>query len=419
MTIREINFDGLIGPSHNYAGLSLGNLASTRHAGDISRPREAALQGIEKMRANLELGLVQGVFMPLPRPNGGWLRALGADYLECNHALAANAMSASSMWAANAATVSPAPDTADGRCHLTVANLKTMPHRSHEWPDTLAQLRLAFAHEAFAVHSPVPPVFGDEGAANFMRLADRHADKGLEIFVYGVSGGPFPARQHIEASRAVARLHRLDPERVLFVQQSDEAISAGAFHNDVVAVANERTLFAHEKAFADRDDTISRIAERFPGLDYVEVADADVPLADAISSYLFNAQLLTLPSGEQTLVVPSECRETPTVWRWLEAHLASNGPIRRVEVVDVRQSMANGGGPACLRLRVACDPATVDPRFLVDQAKLDAMAKVVARTWPETIDAREVQSETLVATVTAARRAMLDLLDLGALDLSD
>ena len=60
------------------------------------------------------------------------------------------------MWAANAATVSPAPDTADGRCHLTVANLVTMPHRSHEWPDTLAQLRLAFADPAFAVHGPVP-----------------------------------------------------------------------------------------------------------------------------------------------------------------------------------------------------------------------------------------------------------------------
>ncbi|MCJ8191728.1 N-succinylarginine dihydrolase [Sphingomicrobium aestuariivivum] len=418
MTMREINFDGLIGPSHNYAGLSLGNLASTKNAGHVSRPREAALQGIEKMRANLELGLVQGVFMPLPRPNGGWLADLGADFMTTTHALAANAMSASSMWAANAATVSPAPDTEDGRCHLTVANLKTMPHRSHEWPDTLAQLRLAFAHDAFAVHDPVPPAFGDEGAANFMRLADSHADTGLEIFVYGVSGGPYPARQHIEASRAIARLHKLDPERTLFVQQSEKAIAAGAFHNDVVAVANERTLFAHEKAFADKDDTLSRIRDRFAGLEYVEVADADVPLADAISSYLFNAQLLTLPTGEQTLVVPTECRDTPSVWKWLQAHLASNGPIRRVEVVDVRQSMANGGGPACLRLRVACDPDTVDPRFLVDHDKLDAMAKVVATRWPETIDGRELQSETLVNTVRQARAAMLDLLDLSR-DLSD
>ncbi|WP_265529123.1 N-succinylarginine dihydrolase [Sphingomicrobium marinum] len=417
--IREINFDGLIGPSHNYAGLSLGNLASTRNAGDVSQPRAAALQGIEKMRANLGLGLVQGVFMPLPRPNHGWLARLGADYADADHALAANAMSASSMWAANAATVSPAPDTADGRCHLTVANLKTMPHRSHEWPDTLRQLRVAFSNDtAFAVHEAVPPAFGDEGAANFMRLCDHHAEKGVEIFVYGVSGGPYPARQHIEASRAIARLHGLDAEKTLFIQQSEEAIAAGAFHNDVVAVANEKVLFAHEKAFADRENSLARIAAAFPALELVEVADADVPLADAISSYLFNAQLVTPPSGEMTLVVPSECREMPSVWNWLEAHLASNGPIRRVEVVDVRQSMANGGGPACLRLRVACDPQTVDPRFLVDEAKLDAMAKVVDRYWPHEIDGRELQGETLLNQVTTARAAMLDALDLAA-DLSD
>src|SRR3546814_20033998 len=96
------------------------------------------------------------------------------------------------MWAANAATVSPAPDTADGRCHLTVANLRTMPHRSHEWPDTLSQLRLAFAHgEHFHVHKPVPPTFGDEGAANHMRLCTSPGGKAVEVFVYGQRGGAF------------------------------------------------------------------------------------------------------------------------------------------------------------------------------------------------------------------------------------
>src|SRR3546814_3337562 len=96
----------------------------------------------------------------------------------------ANAMSASAMWAANAATVSPAPYTTDGRSHLTVANLVTMAHRSHEWLSTLAQLRLAFADQRhFAVHAPVPPPFGDEGAANHMRMAVAHDAPGVEIFV--------------------------------------------------------------------------------------------------------------------------------------------------------------------------------------------------------------------------------------------
>ena len=224
MSIREINFDGLVGPSHNYAGLSLGNLASSRTAGEISYPRAAALQGLAKMRANLELGPAQGLFVPQPRPGRAWLAELATRFEEADPLLAANAMSASAMWAANAATVSPAPDTGDGKCHLTVANLRTMVHRSHEWPATLAQLQVAFASDAFAVHAPVP-TFGDEGAANHMRLAAGHGEPGVEIFVYGVAGGPYPARQHIEASRAIARLHRLDPARTFFAQQSDEAIA--------------------------------------------------------------------------------------------------------------------------------------------------------------------------------------------------
>ena len=413
--IREINFDGIVGPSHNYAGLSIGNLASARNAGEVSRPKAAALQGIEKMRSNLQLGLAQGIFLPQPRPARSWLSELGTSIEKADHHIAANAMSASSMWAANAATVSPAPDTADGKCHLTVANLRTMPHRSHEWFATLAQLRLAFAGEAFAVHGPVPFAFGDEGAANHMRLAPAHAEPGVEVFVYGVAGGPFPARQHVEASKAVARLHRLDPDRTVLAAQSEEAIAAGAFHNDVVAVANGPVLFAHEKAFADRDALVAELSSKVAGFELVEVPDAEVPLAEAVRSYLFNAQLVTPPDGAMTLVAPTECRDTPSVAGWIERHLASNGAIRRVNFVDVRQSMANGGGPACLRLRVACDPTDVDPRFLVDDARLDCVAANIERNWPEEIVAGDIQRPTLVADIERARSSLLEALNLSEL----
>jgi succinylarginine dihydrolase len=248
-----------------------------------------------------------------------------------------------------------------------------------------------------------------------MRLAGHYDEPGIELFVYGVSGGAFPARQHLEASKAIARLHRLDPARTLFIEQSDEAIAAGVFHNDVVAVANERVLFAHERAFADRERVLSDCERLFPELQLVEVSDSDVPLDDAIRSYLFNAQLVTPPGGETTLIVPSEAKETPSVWTWLERHLAGNGPIRRVEVVDVRQSMANGGGPACLRLRVVADPTTVDPRFLVDERKLDRIADVVGECWPEEIHNQELQDPALIASVEGARAALLNALDLSEL----
>ena len=414
----EINFDGIIGPSHNYAGLSVGNIASSTHAGETAYPREAALQGIAKMQHNLDLGLGQGFFMPLDRPNEAWLGSLATTVADAEPQLRAAAFSASSMWAANAATVSPAPDAIDGKCHLTVANLQTMPHRSHEWPGTLAQLKLAFANnDHFAVHAPVPSPFGDEGAANHMRLCRGHDAPGIEIFVYGKSGGPFPARQHIEASKAVARKHGLGPDRAIFAQQAEVAIAAGAFHNDVVAVANERVLFTHEQAFEQPDRLYGAIRSAMPDAEIIIVPADRVSLADAIKSYLFNAQLVTLPEdGGMALILPSEARENAAVWRYLTDLVAGNGPIRRLCPVDVRQSMANGGGPACLRLRVVADPAKVDPRFMATSQKLDEIARTVAEYWPESINPGQLSDPQLIATIREARNRLLDICQLSDLD---
>jgi succinylarginine dihydrolase len=423
MSLTEINFDGIVGPSHNYAGLSLGNIASASHAGDPSYPRAAALQGMAKMRGNLARLGVQGFLLPLPRPNHALVQALALDGTEPPQ-LRAAPWSASSMWTANAATVSPAPDTADGRCHLTPANLVTMLHRAQEWPDTQRQLAVAFGDSRhFAIHDAVPPTFGDEGAANHMRLCESHDAPGVEVFVYGKTGGRFPARQHEQASRLVARAHGLDPARTVFIEQNPEAIAAGAFHNDVVAVANGRVLFTHAEAFADQAGAYEAIRAAFPALEVVEVPSHAVTLQEAIRTYLFNAQLLTLPSGDpgsgsgagMALIVPEECRSSPSVWAWCEAMLAGNGPIRQVIPVDVKQSMANGGGPACLRLRVVCDPARVDPRFLLDEAKADLIERTITAHYPEQIDPSDIGSEALANTVIAARLALLDALNLAQL----
>ncbi len=414
--MREINFDGLIGPTHNYAALSFGNLASATNAGATSRPRDAALQGLAKMRFAMSLGLTQGFLLPLERPNTAWLRQLGfagSDPQVCAAAHAADprlfaqACSASSMWTANAATVSPAADTADGRTHLSVANLSRMTHRSLEHTETLAQLQTAFAHPAFAVHAAVPATFGDEGAANHMRLTSGHAAPGVEVFVYGEEGGRFPARQNRRASEAVARRHRLDPARTLFVAQSQAAIDAGAFHNDVVAVANETVLFAHELAFADPAALKADLARLLPEAIVIEVPAIAVSLADAISSYLFNSQLLTLPDGSMALILPREAEATPSVRAWLETLVAGNGPIRAVHYVEVRESMRNGGGPACLRLRVVADPATIDPRFLLDAAKADRLEALITRHWPDSIGPGHLGNPELWEQAWAARRALL------------
>ena len=378
-TAIEANFDSLVGPTHNYAGLAHGNLLSTEHAGLVAYPKAAALQGLRKMDHLRSLGLVQGVLPPQVRPDVDFLRAVGMgggrDATVIERAareeprLLAAASSASSMWAANAATVSPASDTADGRVHLTPANLVTNSHRAIEAAQTTRTLRAIFADTSrFVVHDPLPatPDFADEGAANHTRLCFGQGHAGVEVFVYGRIGSGageaaapkrFPARQTLEASRALARLHGLDAERTVFVQQHPDAIDAGVFHNDVIAVGNGPVLLAHEMAFADRAGALAGLRRACEARGFelvvVEVAEAAVPLALAVRRYLFNSQLVTLPNGGMALIAPTDCREEPAIVRAID-RIVSDGdnPIREVHYVDVRQSMQNGGGPACLRLRV-------------------------------------------------------------------
>ena len=428
MSFVEINFDGLIGPTHNYGGLSLGNVASATNAGGVSKPRAAALQGLGKMRALMDLGLYQGFLLPHERPNAAWLRTLGFagdDAAVCAAAwradpvLFANACSASSMWTANAGTVSPAPDTRDGRTHLTVANLSSMLHRSLEAPETGRQLQAIFGDTSrFAVHAAVPARLGDEGAANFMRIAAQHGAPGLEIFVYGIDlRTGFPARQHRSAGEAVARLHGLDNDRTFAAQQSDVAIQAGAFHNDVVAVANESVLFAHEQAFEDKAALYEWLTARLPNVQIVEVSANEVSLVDAIRSYLFNSQLVTLPDGSMALICPSEVRENAAVAAWLDRMVAGNGPIRAVHILDVRESMRNGGGPACLRLRIAVEESdipAIDQRFLLTPAKWDALHRIVETYWPTEIAPGDLGNPDLWSAAWSARSALLLHLETAA-----
>lgn len=369
----EANFDGLVGPTHNYAGLSWGNVASKSNVDAVSNPREAALQGLAKMKQLADRGYVQGVLPPHERPHVPTLRALGfagtdAEILgkvaKSSPSLLATVSSASAMWTANAATVSPSADTADHRVHFTPANLSAKFHRSIEHRVTGRSLKAIFSDESYFAHHPALPSvaqFGDEGAANHTRLCNGYGDPGVELFVYGQQAfneqapepQKYPARQTLEASQAIARLHGLSDSHRVFAQQNPAAIDAGVFHNDVIAVGNGNTLFYHDMAFLDEAQVLSDIRSRLTGaeLEAVRVSCAEVPIADAVASYLFNSQLLNTPDG-MLLAVPGECREVASVSRYLDELVRSGGPITSVEVFDVKQSMRNGGGPACLRLRV-------------------------------------------------------------------
>ncbi|HKK54829.1 N-succinylarginine dihydrolase [Marinobacter sp.] len=410
----EANFDGLIGPTHNYAGLSWGNVASRTNVRAVSNPREAALQGLAKMKQLADRGYVQGVLPPHERPHLPTLRALGFagkdDEVLRNAArnsplILAAVSSASTMWTANAATVSPSADTADNRVHFTPANLSAKFHRSIEHNVTGRALKAIFADDAYFAHHPaLPPVsqFGDEGAANHTRLCSSYGDAGVELFVYGQvafderAPGPklYPARQTLEASQAIARLHGLNDRNTVFAQQNPDAIDAGVFHNDVIAVGNGNMLFYHEMAFLDEDRMLADIGARLTGteLEALRVSNDQVPLEDAVASYLFNSQLLNTPDG-MMLAVPGECREIESVSRYLDTQVRSDGPITSVEVFDVKQSMRNGGGPACLRLRVVLNDDELDamhPGVLLNDALYERLT-----TWVEAHYRSELRQDDL------------------------
>ncbi|QDU71707.1 N-succinylarginine dihydrolase [Mucisphaera calidilacus] len=433
MTTTEFQFDGLVGPTHNYAGLAPGNLASQTHRGDTASPRAAVLQGIDKAATLARLGIPQAVLPPHERPHLDLLRAAGftgtdADLLHAaqRHApeLLAAAWSASAMWTANAATVSPAPDTADQRLHLSPANLTSALHRSLEAPFTTRLLRRIFADDTrFAVHDPLPAALTDEGAANHTRLAPTHDNPGIEIFTYGTaaprgtSPGPEPrrfnARQRLAASQAVARRHQLDPQRTLFLQQHPDAIDAGVFHNDVIAVGDTDLLLLHEHAYIDTDDAISQITETWnrhhaQPLIILRVHPDEVSLEDAVSSYLFNSQLLRTPDGQRLIVCPENCRQSPAVSRLLE-DWQTQGLIHEALFFDLQQSMSNGGGPACLRLRVVLtdhQQAAIPQSLLLTERRAAQLRDWAHRTYPETLTPDDLADPKLI---TIARDALDEL----------
>lgn len=436
----EVNFDGIVGPTHNYGGLSIGNLASQAHGMSVSRPREAALQGLSKMKLLLDLGLKQGVIPPHERPDLGMLRRLGFEGTEARlleeaqrraPRLLAACWSASSMWAANAATVSSSTDAEDGRVHITPANLVSQLHRSLEAGQTARILRAIFPVEAsFAHHSPLPSgvYFRDEGAANHVRLAPTHGSPGLQIFVYGVSAEDPPAlsprvhsaRQTREASAAIARLHHLREERVLLLRQRPEAIDAGVFHNDVVALGNENVFLFHGQAYAEpAAEAIRRGLAACGGEPFlIEIPPERLSLAEAVETYFFNSQLVSLPGGGMCLVVPAECEGSSRARDLIQEIVQGENPILEVRFVDIRQSMKNGGGPACLRLRVVlaeAELARVHPGVLLTEDLYKKLVAWVGCRYRDHLHPDDLADPALIEENRRALDELTQLLGLGSI----
>jgi len=412
---QELNIDGLVGPTHHHGGLGVGNLASRLHRWRPSNPQAAALEGLNKAWLVARLGVPQILLPPLTRPNRVFLKSVGfrgdlRDQLKAAYEIAPEllsaAMSASGMWTANAATVSPSTDCRDSRLHITPANLISSLHRAQEASERCEMFRALWSDDVdVVVHDPLPAIlpFRDEGAANHLRLCDGRGNNGIEIFISGdndegeYSTKHFIIRQARRAARAIERLHELDSERVFHLQQSPQAIDAGVFHNDVISTAHEHLWFYHEDAFVDAEPTLQLIARRYreccgKELRLIRIDRRDLPLEGAVKSYLFNSQIVTLPKQEPQessrfhWIAPANCQEYPEtqalLTRWREDETLR---IEEVHFVPLHESMANGGGPACLRLRISLDErqlAALPPKILLDLEQYQRVQEWIVKWYP-------------------------------------
>ncbi|MEH6624808.1 MAG: N-succinylarginine dihydrolase [Motiliproteus sp.] len=439
MKAIEANFDGLVGPTHNYSGLSFGNIASDVNRNYPSNPKQAAKQGLSKMKLLMDMGLVQGVFPPQERPDIYTLKTLGFSGSEgqilaraANQApgLLAACSSASSMWAANAATVSPSPDSEDQRVHFSTANLLSNIHRAIETATTERILRACFADPRHFVHHPPLPAatqLSDEGAANHNRLCNDYGDPGVQLFAYGSddfnsgvsSPQLFPARQSYQASCAIARRHRLDPSKVVFAQQNPAAIDQGVFHNDVIAVCNRNLLFCHQRAFVDQPQLYQTLSEKMTAeLQIIEVKDQQLSIEKAVSSYLFNSQLISLDEHRMCLIVPQECQHDSEVKNILDQLIDGDNPIDTYQALDLKQSMRNGGGPACLRLRVVLSKpqlAAVNSGIILNNTLYAQLNNWIDRHYRDRLSDADLADPQLLFESRVALDELTQLLNLGAI----
>ncbi|MEQ9825016.1 MAG: N-succinylarginine dihydrolase [Puniceicoccaceae bacterium] len=436
----EINFDGLIGPTHHYGGLSNDNLASDLNRNRVSNPRRAALQGLAKMKALHDMGFPQAVLPPLLRPSLHALRAWGipgttpAELLQnASHlapSLLSAACSASSMWTANAATVAPSCDTIDGRLHVRTANLQSKLHRSIEAWETCAYLQTLFGVGHVDPALPGGQAMADEGSANHTRLCPEASSMGLHVFVWGRDDADdaladgvtrrFTGRQTRLASETVARSLRLRPEQCLFLEQHANAIDAGVFHNDVIAVGNLNCYFCHERAYRKGNEALEALQLAYQQLTgdvlrCIVVSESDVSLERAVRTYLFNSQLVGT-RDHMILIAPRECHEDAVVAAYLDQLCGQpDSPIREVRTFDLRESMRNGGGPACLRLRVvlsASELKAMGARVMMSDALYAELCSWVKHHYREKLTLDDLSDPTLLEQTHGAMHALSRILQM-------
>lgn len=416
---REVNIDSLIGPTHHYGGLAYGNEASMNSKNLMSNPKKAALQGLDKMALLEKLGVHQLIIPPQIRPDVMSLRDLFIDGICKDQSLLSSIYSSSYMWMANAGHFTPGCDSLDKQAHFTVSNFASQCHRQFEIKGHQDILTSLF-NDQVLMHPPISSGFSDEGAANDIRLCSFDFKEAISLFVYGRNADDeittfYPCRQTKEAYDVLCLTHRLQLDRVVFAKQHKEAINQGVFHNDVISVGHKNVFLCHEFAFENQDHVLEEVRGKFKK--YVKEAlylhvipNSIITLKECVKSYLFNSQLVDSNEG-LVMIAPKQCEENSNIKIYIDTVLLKETPIKKCFYVDLQESMRNGGGPACLRLKVVLsndEYKVILSKYQVTPKRLTEIKDIVSDLYPENVTVESFEDSVFLQNINDVQLAVLN-----------
>ncbi len=117
------------------------------------------------------------------------------------------------------------------------------------------------------------------------------------------------------------------------------------------------------------------------------------------------------------IVVPEECRQRDNVWRYLQTLTEqAASPIDEVQLFDLRESMRNGGGPACLRVVLnEAERAAVNRGSLMTDARYQQLTRWVEKHYRDRLHSNDLADPQLLREVHQALDELTQILTLGSI----
>ena len=370
--LKQVFIDCMPGPTNHFGGHAFGNMASMTAKGQHSNPKKAALEWIEKINKLKKIGAYQLILPPHRRPL--------AHYLKHPQL---NELSSGFIWMANAGHFIPNSDTSKRYHQFIPANMNATYHRKYEHMFNTYWIKQILKNIPHQLHGPLSS--DDEGAANTVRLWNK--DIGIHVAVYGHKNTHFPSRQNEDS---IKELQEKTNILTLFkLQQKSIAIDHGVFHNDVICFGFKNTLFCHEHAFENQNEKLNNLKKIFhqktnENLTIIEIKESELTLDECISTYLFNSQVI-IQKNNIILLCPSTVKRNNKSLS-ITNQWQQKGYFSDVQYIDIKSSLMNGGGPACLRLCMYLNGneiKKIPKQFWASENKIKELTKFINTEYPQ------------------------------------